>query len=546
MSKITTKDEEDFLRKSFKLWLLSRWVITTGEHRGEPYRFDYAPFMASLCDDNFHDIVVMKCAQSTFSEQFVARMVYRALTQKKNFLYTFPAGAQLRDFVETRIRAPIETSPYLKRFITGACNLGLISFNDNELHFRGVTQRRQIISVPVSEIYCDEIDEYPDPDKTIYTITKRMGMAKRPCKYLFSTPKFPGVGISKYYYGDEDEPGSDQREWVVECGNCQLAQMLEFERNVIDRNSEKFGTREYFPDCYVGCRRCGNPLDVSSGKWVAQNPALSGYRHGYHVSRLMMPHADINALMVDSRDPLKIQEFYNSELGLPRRPHGEAITEILLKELISDYAMYDAYSYGSFMGVDQGAKFHVVIIGPDLRILHVGEYDYTDDWREVSRLIPRFRVISGIADANPSIEQSRRFASIHDSIFKLSIYPPMGDVSRGREIFSYNPKDTRIIRIDRERAMEYVTDLILTRQLKFPSDILLRIPHFFEHLKAPIRAKVQDSTGNEIIKYLKSAKPDHYFHALLYALVALKRKSGHVGVITNVFSRKPMRYAYSN
>ena len=534
--RVRHSDVDAFLLKNFKAWLLAKWKVTTGEHRGERYSFEYAPFMEGLCEDTFKEIVVMKCAQSTFSEFFVARMIWRALTQKKNFLYTFPAGAQLKDFVETRIRAPLQDNSELKKYITGPCNLALIGLNNNELHFRGVTQRRQIISVPVSEIYCDEIDEYPSPQRTIYTIEKRMGMASDPRKYLFSTPKYPGEGISRYYYGDTEEPGSDQREWIVECRDCHTNQMLEHERNIIDRNKEKYGTKEYFPDCYLGCWKCGVALDVRGGRWEPQNKALSKYRHGYHVSRMMMPHANINALAVDMMDPMKTQEFYNSELGLPKRPRGEALSEVLLKEMISDYSMFDKYNYGSFIGVDQGKKFHVVVIDQNLRILHVDELDYTEDWREISVIMHKFRAISAVCDANPNIVHSRNFAEIHSGKVKLSIYPHISDVSRGRDIFAYSTKDQRIVHVDRERAMEYVTHLLLSRIPKFPANVLIRVPDFFEQLKAPIRAVVQDSTGNEVVKYLKQSKADHYFHALLYAIVAMKIGSMGVGIIHNVFT----------
>jgi len=71
--------------------------------------------------------------------------------------------------------------------------------------------------------------------------------------------------------------------------------------------------------------------------------------------------------------------------------------------------------------------------------------------------------------------------------------------------------------------MSRVLDMVHEKDIVLPLDIAT-VRDFYSHLTSVVKALKQDTNGNWIAFYPKMGKPDHYFFALLYNLIATQIK----------------------
>ena len=512
---------EELISENFLVFLLEKWKISSGEQLGEPYSFKERPYMLEIAKDNFWFQVIQKSAQCGISELEVAKAVFETVHEKRNVLYTFPASEQMQQFVDARARNAITTNEYLSNFVTGSLNLKKFSLNYHQIYFRGVQKRRQMISVDVSSLKLDEADEYEDG--TVSTLEKRLGAAKEPRKTIFSTPTFHGIGTSLYYFGSEavKEKGSDQRVWTIKCESCgRWNEDLIWTENVIDlnKNDEKFSY--YEPNVVVICRFCKKLLNrlSSNAEWVAKVPSNSTHCHGYHISKLFSPVANLNQMYLDSQNPIKEQEFYNSDLGLPYEPKGSRITDEALNKCRGHHLLVKKTMLPSFCGVDIGNKIHAISAQWDdngkIKVVNVSELD---DWLDLPYYYKDMNCKSMVIDMNPDKEQAIDFQKKFDNVF-LAYFSQ--HLERSPEQCSKN-LDDYTVGIHRTLMMMVVSDMIYEKNIILPMDIKT-VRDFYEHMKSPIKAKKEDIKGDWVTFYPKTKNPDHFYFAMLYLLISMQ------------------------
>lgn len=531
---------ENLISNDFLLFMLEIWRISSGEFINEKYSLKDRPYMLEIIKDDFPFQVTMKSAQCGISEVNVARAIYQTIYKKRNILYTMPAGEQMQQFVDARARTAIINNQKLAKYVTGSLNLKKFSLNNNQIYFRGVQKRRQIITVDVSSHFGDEIDEYEEG--TLYTLTKRLGASRSPERHYFSTPKFHGDGIGLYYFGSEHqkEKGSDQRVWSIKCEHCgKWNEDLLWDENVIDLNESQSRFSYYEPNTIIICRhpKCRKPLNrlSSNAQWVAKFPSLSDHCHGRHISKLFSPVSNLNQMMLDSKDPLKEQEFYNSDLGLPYEPKGSRLTEVNISKARGSHQIVYSSQERCSIGVDIGKVLHYVISTVDsnniIKVISVGE---VDDWTELQRLFRNFKIVNAVIDANPDKDEAVKFQkSQGDGNVWLAYY--MQHLEKTAEKMTKDEYD-QVVYIHRTLMMMTVSDLIINKHISLPVDIQ-KVKDFYLHLKSPIKAQKQDLRGDWVTFYPRTKNPDHYYHALLYNIIAtmLKPKPAAFRMIRTFF-----------
>lgn len=523
--------QDDLIKESFLIFLLEKWLISSGESKGEKYSFKERPYMLGIAQDDFWFQVILKSAQCGITELMAARALHSVAYRKRNILYAFPALSQLRQLVGARIRPAVETNPELFRKVTGALNLEQIQLSGNTLYFRGVQNRRQMISVDVSELYVDELDQAVLEASTnnfgnvLYTLEKRLGASKRAKKYYFSTPSFSGMGIHAQYAGDDTNPGSDQREWLVTCRFCAKEQEITWDDNIIDRNENSSGIAEYKPDVRRVCAGCHNEFsaeDVMSGRWVQKKPHLSEICHGYHISKLMNPNPDLNQMMLDSMNPTKEQEFRCSDLGVPFEPKGSKITDEILElaRNSSKHVLAQMSQEPTMMGADIGRVIHVVIGVPtpknEIKVLWAGE---VKNWEELDRTMKRFNVRFGVIDAQPGGLEQKEFAMSHPGRILAAYYPTY--LEKEKDVFK--DRDEVIIHVNRTLVMSMVIQAFFSNRVLLPVDIKT-VKDFYKMMKSPVKATQEDTNGNMRTYFPPTRVPDHYFHAFVYLLAAIEKR----------------------
>jgi hypothetical protein len=522
--------EEVFLQ-SFVLFLLAKWKISSGEGKGEAYRFDERPFLYTIATDDFWKKVVIKSAQCGITELEIAEAIFLALSRKGNVLYAFPALQQLRQMVGARVRPAIEDNPYLYAKVSGMLNLEAIQMSGNTLYFTGVQNRRQMISKDVSALFIDELDtavlEASENHfgNVVYTLEKRLGAASKPIIRYYSTPSYAGMGISAEFAGDDSNLGSDQREWIVKCSYCYKEQEITWEENVIDRNFQLAGDSRYVPDVHRVCTKCRRDLTVEAivgGRYVAKKPSISHLCHGYHVSKLFTAKPPLNQMWLDSQNPLREQEFRCSDLGSPFEPKGSKLTDEILDMAVanSNHAMLTQSSDQTYMGVDLG-KNHNVIIGQEtpekkIKLLYAGE---AEDLNAVDALMKRFNVGFGIMDAQPEHLKAKDFCSAHPGRMMAAYYPTY--LENTKDIAK--DKDDMIIHVNRSLVMSMVIQAFFNGKILLPKDIR-SVKDFYKQMKSPVKATQEDTNGNLRTFFPPTKMADHYFHAFVYLMIALEKR----------------------
>lgn len=475
--------------------------------------------------------MVQKSAQCGITELYVARALFAARHHRRNILYAFPALQQLRQLVGARVRPAVENNEYIYSRVTGALNLEQIQIGNNTIYFRGVQNRRQMITVDVSELYMDELDTAVleaaknDFGNVLYTLEKRLGASADPRKYYYSTPSYSGMGINAEYAGDDTNPGSDQREWFVKCRACGRRQPLTWDDNVVDRNDGRRGNFAYVPDVHRVCSHCKaefSPEDVLNGQYVPLKPELSGLCHGYHVSKLYYAKPNLNQMWLDSMNPLKEQEFRCSDLGIPFEPKGSKLTDEVLElaRNATNYVLAMSSKDPTFMGVDVGRVLHYVIGVPTpdqkIKLIAAGE---AANWKELDEVMRRYNVRFGITDAQPGGLEQKEFCLAHPGRMMAAYYPSYMETTKD----VWKDKDEVLLHINRTLVMSMVIQAFFNSQVLLPLDIR-SVRDFYKMMKAPVKATQEDQTGNMRTFFPPTRVADHYFHAFVYLFAAIERR----------------------
>lgn len=520
---ISSEQIDELAIEHFHIFLYERWLISSGEHAGEPFTIKDAPCLEEIVRDVFPYQVTLKSAQSRISEIHIAKAIHHCIAKKGNILYSFPAGEQMQQFVDARPRPAIEGNSYLFGFVTGSLNLKKFSLNHNSLYFRGAQKRRQMISIDVSVVFADEIAEYEEG--VINIIQKRLGAASDPERYYFSTPKFTGSDIALFYYGDEvqKERGSDQRVWCIKCDSCnKYNEDLIWEENVVDLNNKDIKFSHYTPNTIVVCRYCRKPINrLGPGIWVAKVPKNSDYCHGRHVSKLFFPTSNLNEMMIDSKNPVKEQEFWNSDMGLPYAVKGSKLTDAVIDACRGNHQMRTSTEIECFAGTDIGSKIHTVISTYDengrIKILLAKE---VDNWGELEYVHRDFNINCHVIDMNPDKDEAIEFQDKHPEVY-IAYFKQALETSS--ILYEEEIQKDNVIAVHRTLIMSRCLDMFHDKDFVLPLDIAV-VRDFYEHLKATTKALKQDNVGNWIAFYPKMNKPDHYFFALVYNLIATQLK----------------------
>lgn len=373
-------------------------------------------------------------------------------------------------------------------------------------YFRGSESKRKLDSVDADHLIIDEYDtcaaeNLPDAERRLSGPLSK-GLIRR-----LGVPSIPSWGISRAY------DDSDQRRWHVKCGGCGEWQPITFFDNV-DQNR-----------CLVVCKECMRPLDVRGGEWVATYPDRSV--RGYHVTRLIAPTANIEAIVKQSqkRSPTERQVFFNKDLGEEYAPAEGRLSREALQAAQSaggGYVQVPGYIGPPIvtMGVDVASTRALnvrisKILGDEVSkiALFIGE---VDNFNELGRLMERYSVHMACVDHLPDGRMARSFAERFAGRVFLCAYDTT-PTPKTPQVLKVD-EEMRFVKVRRTEAMDATAQMIRAQQNKLPLDL----PHgYVEAMQAPVRVVTEDELGRKAVSY-RSMGTDDWFHAEVYDLVALE------------------------
>lgn len=517
------------LRKDwFYFWLLDNWVVTSGEFAGQPYRFlpNY-PFMEAVAKDMAPEIVGMKSAQIGFTELMVAKWYAYADLLQGNLMYVLPTDDLAKTLARGRIKEAHAVNGYLEQNLSGFDTLQQFKFKRNYMYIRGSqTQikdgrqyQRQLISVDISRLFGDEVDEWNH--RVFGKLQSRLGASMDPIAMYFSTPRIIDGGVHKLF------AESDQKEWGVRCRGCGEWNIgMTIQENVTDHDEP-----EKRPHIVV-CRKCHEPIDrlemePGYAEWVAAKPEQNVVRSGYHFTKLFFRAANIDAIVDRFNDPETAEECHNDDLGLPYQPKAFSITnDTLKKSACPSWKMWQEMKKDLVprtIGIDMGKRINYHIRGMKASTpvcLEVGSVHGLD---QIEEIVVKYNIRRGIIDAQPDFRSSLAFVEKMKPLgftFKVAYYDTHPD--KDKVLLRVDTQNTDIVMIARNLGMSEVMFEVVSGRVILPWDVLdTDNGDFARHMRAPVRTyKEHQATGQLVMYFPKTRKADHHYQAYVYALCA--------------------------
>ena len=517
----------------------SRWSAKR-RIMGEPfpgnYGWDHHPWVKEILDSSAPFNYAMKGAQLGVTEVAINRALYVLDRLHRDVLYVLPTALNAGLFSKSRFQAALELSPYIKSMFTAVDTVNLKQAGANSLYIRGSRGNSNLKSVPVSELILDEVDEMEQAQ--IWLALERLSGQRIKNVLGISTPTIPNYGIHKLYLT------STQEHFVFQCPHCNCWTELIWPDciEIIGLTVGDVKCKESF----LKCKECKHKLEHESkpewlrtAQWKSMAPNADPEIRGFNINQMysftVTPGELVTAYHRGFGDEFANKEFHNSKLGLPFVGDGAKVTDAMIDNCLADFTINDPRPRVGgrrliTMGADQGKTGHISVVewkldgppGHDInavaqaRLLWFGKF-LEEGWGYLDELMREWQVLACVVDADPNINEARRFARRFHGYVWLTRYR---DGNTAKEMTIDDIGDgAPIAQVDRTNWFSCCLGRFKVNppRILLPRDIAL---DYREHLMNLVRTYEKDKHGNPHGVYV-STGPDHYAHSLCYAEIGL-------------------------
>lgn len=373
-------------RLSVTQWAEGNRVLS-GKDSSEPgpYRVARTPYAAEVMDclsrhSPVEEVVLQWGAQTSKTTIGTSWLGYLIDVNPGPVMVVQPTIDMAKRYSRQRLTPAIEESEVLRRKVRenrsrdDANTTLLKEFAGGFLAIAGANSAAGLRSMPVRDLFLDEIDAYPldadgegDPIKLAEARQTTFARRKRLKTSTPTTRDFSRIEAAYL--------ASDRCRYEVPCPHCGEHQALEWGADLpygIKWSSHGDGTPEPSSVRYV-CRHCAaeirehhKPAMLAAGRWVAQVPGAAGGRvRGFHLSSLYSPLGWVSwselvmewhAAMVAARsgDITLLRVFINTRLAETFEEQGDKADEHALRRRAEDIAL-GTVTWGhcvATMGVD--------------------------------------------------------------------------------------------------------------------------------------------------------------------------------------------------
>lgn len=479
---------------------------------GKPFTFKKHEYLIEPYKDEHPFQVEIKATQLGLTSKALLRVVYGCrYGSYRGILYLFPSRTDVTDLSKTRLTPLIEDNPdNVGQWIQETDSANVKKIWNSFLYLRGMKSRVGLKSVPIDFEIFDELDEAPQ--NAVDMALERMAHSDTGHLLFLSNPTLPDYGIDRLFQD------TDQQYWLLKCPKCN-----EY-TNLVDT----------FPDCirefrgktYRACIKCGAELNPSSGEWVAKKPSITErrgrqYSQLYAQSKITTPENILHKF----RTTNNLTDFYNLKIGIAYVDAANRLSVQEVYDCCSDYGIESSSDTGTYMGVDQGGKLHVVIGRKGKKrngeiiymdVLQGNNNDDKDDdsgWKQLDELMKRFKVMRCVVDALPNTKLARAFSERwHGRVF-LCYY---NEHQKGS--YRWSEKDM-VVHANRTESLDSSHREIAQQNIYIPrrSDMVELFANHMHNIAK--RLETDDETGSSRYVYLRLGD-DHFRHAYNYECMA--------------------------
>ena len=354
---------------------LTEWAerhrMLSGKDSSEPgpYRVDRTPYARVPMDclsqhSAVEEVVLMWGAQTSKTTIGSNWIGYIVDTKPGPVMIVQPTLDMAKRYSRQRLTPMIEESAVLRRKVKEnrsrdeSNTMQLKEFAGGFLAICGANSAAGLRSMPVRDLFLDEIDAYPqdvdgEGDPIKLAEARQTTFARRKTLKT-STPTTKDFSRIESAY-----LASDKCRFHVPCPHCDEMQPLEWgadKAHGIKWDKGVSGGADPTSVRYV-CRGCGaeirehhKPRMLERGRWVAENPGAAGGKvRGFHLSSLYSPLGWLSwqtlvveweAAMAATRagDPSLLRAFVNTRLAETFEEQGDKADEHALRRRAGDWA----------------------------------------------------------------------------------------------------------------------------------------------------------------------------------------------------------------
>jgi hypothetical protein len=501
------------------LWVEQNKIVSES---GLPIEFEKRKFLKRIYDDMSPKMAILKPPQIGATVMNCLKALYVAHELHKDIVYTLPTQSDVQDIVGGSFNRIIVQNPILREWTHDHDTIEQKGVGDALIRFRGTFSPKQATMVPASLLIHDEVDSSDQDVLTLYqTRLEAQEGEENKWRWYFSHPSLAGHGVDIYW------AQSNKREWFITCPHCKGEQYMRWPDNV-----------DVIKEIYI-CSECKKQLPDDArinGKW---KPTAEGEFSGYHISQLMLWNKSAKDIIKAYNDPLKDKQFfYNYVLGLPYIGSEDRIEpSVVLRNCVDKVNEQEGRVV---IGADTGHGIHYVLMNSQGVFFYDHETTISaskDPYDVIKGYLKRFPRSTAVFDQGGDLIGVRKLQAEFPGRVFLCFY------RRDRksvEITQWGVDDEfGKVQVDRNRMMTLVVE-----QLRDTGRIRLNgtkeeWTDFASHFSNLYREKVEtkntpdkDDRGLYGAEYVwKRNGPDHYAHALLYAIVGLQKYGGEMAKI---------------
>lgn len=468
-------------------------------------------YLEAIYRDGNVFIKIKKSTQVGVSEWLVVRSIVRA-RKGLNVFYVLPTTTLSNQFVKERYDKSIMHTRYYRDLVKNTEgktfeSLSFKTMGKGSIVFVGSNSEVSFLSFPADDVIIDEKNKCNE--ENLGMAKDRQGNSKDKTTAIVANPSYEGFGI------DLDYEDSDRKRWGLKCSGCNTLIFPDFFKHVVrevDENIFVIRDKKYKPhyarDIKPLCHKCEKPFNrLGPGQWIDFQKHSDS---GYHITKLFAGTVTlaemVNRFDKGFSDDNEMQHFYNNDLGESFTAKGAKIDSVLLDACVQDYTMPENSKDINIAGIDVGNVFNIIIADTNLKVNHIGE---VTDVKDVAMLIKKYNVRMFVIDALPEKRTSSKLVYTLKRGF-------MCYYTNTKKNLTYDLSE-RTISVDRTFSLDAVKESIVTEEIKLPKNAKT-IKNFYDQMVSSTR--VYDD-NKKIYEWVHN-KPDHFFHAMCYMLLAKK------------------------
>jgi phage-related protein len=452
-----------------------------------------------------------------------------------SIFYVLPKIDMRTVYVQNRINRCVQSVPRYKKIVGDGFfdSVALKNFGSGVVKYIGSNVFKDFREFPADVVVIDEFDECDQTN--IKFASDRLSASRYKFYRMIANPSVVGEGIHKQFLL------TNQQERYAPCMSCGKYSELDWFKTAVNVKRDGSGNIvEYYlkdTEWYEGCRRdihlicpCGGILERVShrGLWL---PKADSDRDGFHISKLCTPLCDVADLWGTfesaQNNPGLLQQFYNSDLGLPFSAEGSKLTTHLLNCCIDPYVLHSREDHNCIegdscvgpcsMGIDVGGSLDIRIsqhLNGQRKAVYIGKIK--PSIAHLLELIERYNVQHVVIDAKPEL------TFVED--FKQAAAPTpvwgcdySGEGKKG--VVKYD-RSNRTIRVDKTACGDRLLGSFKAGKNRLPENWSVMLNgRYKKEMLAPVRQLLTDDKGNSHYEWTKPSA-DHQFHADVYDYLA--------------------------